>query len=91
MLHYLLKASTPSAIWKVADLFQCSRGFLQAVVNSTTAFASCLTYFTQVGSHECTCVVDTTVILNSVGATRIMGIKPSSSSGEQEVGLHFQS
>ena len=49
MLHYLLKTNSPSAIWKVANLFQCSRGFLQSVVNSTASFASCLTYFTQVG------------------------------------------
>ena len=52
MLHYLLKSSSPSAIWNVANLFQCSRGFLQSVVNSTASFASCLTYFTQVSPEH---------------------------------------
>ena len=51
MLHYVLKANSPSAIWKVANLFQCSRGFLQSVINSTASFAVSLTYFTQVDAQ----------------------------------------
>ena len=47
ILHHLLKTTSSNTIWRTANYFQCSRGFLQSVMNSTASFSSCLTHFTQ--------------------------------------------
>ena len=50
MLHSLLRAGSAHAVWVVAEYFHCSRGFLQNIINSTAAFASCLVHFTEVST-----------------------------------------
>ena len=52
ILHSLLKLTTPDSIWRVADKFHCSRGFLQSIMNSTASYTSCLVHFTAV-SYLC--------------------------------------
>ena len=57
MLHRLLKVDSPHGVWSVAEHFHCSRGFLQNLVNSTAAFASCLVHFTEVCACVCSCLL----------------------------------
>ena len=51
ILHSLLNLTTPDSIWRVADKFHCSRGFLQSIMNSTASYTSCLVHFTAVSYH----------------------------------------
>ena len=57
ILHSLLKLTSFEALWRVANRFHCSRGFLQSVMNTTASHASCLVMFTAVShlSTYCTC------------------------------------
>jgi len=57
MLYSLLRAGSAHAVWAVAECFQCSRGFLQNIINSTAAFASCLVHFTEVRFMEAISIV----------------------------------
>ncbi len=56
MLHHLLRANSSEGVWSVAERFHCFRGYLQNLINSTAAFASCLVRFTEVCVYVCACV-----------------------------------
>lgn len=45
VLFSLLKETN---LWSVADKFQLSRGFIQTLLSSSSAFCSCVLHFTEV-------------------------------------------
>ncbi len=45
VLFTLLKETN---LWSVADKFQLSRGFIQSLLSSSSAFCSCVLHFTEV-------------------------------------------
>lgn len=47
VLFTLLKETN---LWSVAERFQLSRGFIQALLSSSSAFCSCVLHFTEVRS-----------------------------------------
>jgi POLQ-like helicase len=47
MLKCLLQLESSRGVWAVAEEFQCSRGFLQTLLQSSSSFASCLVHFTK--------------------------------------------
>lgn len=49
LLHQLLKEpNTSQGVWKIADTFHCSRGFVQNVLHQSSSYVSCLVHFTEV-------------------------------------------
>ena len=51
LLHRIMLGGEEEAIWKVADEFQCSRGFIQSLLASTAARCSCLIRFSEQIEH----------------------------------------
>lgn len=51
VLFSLLKETN---LWSVADRFQLSRGFVQTLLSSSSAFCSCVLHFTEVPASVCT-------------------------------------
>lgn len=49
VLFSLLKETN---LWSVADKFQLSRGFVQALLSSSSAFCSCVLHFTEVPASQ---------------------------------------
>ena len=54
MLKCLLQLESSRGVWAVAEEFQCSRGFLQTLLQSSSSFASCLVHFTKVSVDHVT-------------------------------------
>lgn len=48
VLFTLLKETN---LWNVAEKFQLSRGFIQTLLNSASAFCSCVLHFTEVSEQ----------------------------------------
>lgn len=48
VLFSLLKETN---LWNVADRFQLSRGFIQTLLSSSSAFCSCVLHFTEVSTQ----------------------------------------
>lgn len=53
VLFTLLKETN---LWNVAEKFQLSRGFIQTLLSSASAFCSCVLHFTEVSSKELSAV-----------------------------------
>lgn len=49
VLFALLKETN---LWSVAEKFQLSRGFIQVLLSSSSAFCSCVLHFTEVRADE---------------------------------------
>lgn len=50
MALVLLTVLKETNLWSVAEKFQLSRGFIQTLLNSSSAFCSCVLHFTEVRS-----------------------------------------
>lgn len=48
VLFTLLKETN---LWNVAEKFQLSRGFIQTLLSSSSAFCSCVLHFTEVSAQ----------------------------------------
>ena len=51
LLYRIVLGGGEEAIWKVADEFQCSRGFIQSLLSSTAARCACLVKFSEQIEH----------------------------------------
>ena len=53
MLYSLLRTSGGTdGVWLVASRFDCTRGYLQSIVQQTCSHSSCLVHFTEVGERR---------------------------------------